>query len=288
MNLDFLAVHDATLRLGASLVSPGFKSKQIEFILSCQCDDGGFRGRGGGSDPYYTDFACRTLWLLGESTGSAVDSVLSLGLPPKDVIEAFCRLNVLRLAGCLESVSQDGFRSALDRQIIGGGIYARPGASTASAYHTFLAWLTRSALGDVVDIDTSALEALRVDGGFCESSGETAPQTSSTAAATGALLMAGCDPDIDEFLSRMQATDGGFLAHPSAPHGDLLSTYTAYLTLAMTGHEGSVDARSMATFLKETAFPDGGFRSCSLDMEADVEYTFYGVATTALLYAGFA
>lgn len=281
MKLNFLAVHDELLRMGAASLSPEFCRRQVAYVQSFRCDDGGFRGRGGGSDPYYTDFACRTLWLLGEtsSLASAADSVSVLANPPADAIEAFCRLNVLRLAG--RALPSPPLRHGL-----GDGGFARPGSEKLSAYHTFLSWLILAALAEDLPALPAGLADLRFEGGFCETAGEDSPQTSATAAAAAVLLMAGEAPLVTDFLVRMQATDGGFLAHPTAPHGDLLSTYTAFLTLAVCGDEDLVDRRAMAQFLKATALPDGGFRSCLLDLEGDVEYTFYGLATTCLLYAG--
>ena len=45
-------------------LSTAFVDAQVRFVAGCQQPDGGFRGRQGGSDPYYTDFALRTLALL--------------------------------------------------------------------------------------------------------------------------------------------------------------------------------------------------------------------------------
>jgi prenyltransferase beta subunit len=126
---------------------------------------------------------------------------------------------------------------------------------------------------------------MRVEDGYLDTPGGSAPQTSATAAAAGVLLMAGERPDVAPFLLHMQAKDGGFLAHPAAPHSDLLSTYSAYLTLVLLGEEDAVDHGALGRFLRSTALAEGGFRSCPLDPEADVEYTFYGVAAIALLKA---
>ena len=52
------------LRSGMAGLSAAFVDSQVRFVAGCQQPDGGFRGRQGGSDLYYTDFALRTLALL--------------------------------------------------------------------------------------------------------------------------------------------------------------------------------------------------------------------------------
>src|SRR5262245_18395808 len=65
------ALHDSfllrlTKRLASELrrLDPERASRQVNFILRFQHADGGYAGREGGSDLYYTSFAVRTLVLL--------------------------------------------------------------------------------------------------------------------------------------------------------------------------------------------------------------------------------
>jgi geranylgeranyl transferase type-2 subunit beta len=83
----------------------------------------------------------------------------------------------------------------------------------------------------------------------------------------------------------MQADDGGLRAQPSAPVGDLLSTFTAMVALASVGALELLDLAAAGRFAGSLRTPEGGFRSCALDPEADVEYTYYGLGTLALLRA---
>jgi geranylgeranyl transferase type-2 subunit beta len=290
LTLDFLAVHDALLAQGAASFSPEFRRRQAASVMSFRCADGGFRGRAGDSDPYYTDFACRTLRLLGDGSTAlqgAAYYVLNLATPPKDVIDVFCRLNVLRLAGMLEDGATSVYRETLTRMSLAA---AKPDQELLDAYQTFLACLCRGILGEAVTVDVGRLPALQDAREDARAPGGPQFQTSTTAAAAAVLLMSGAmtpaqAESIGAFLAHMQAEDGGFLAHPAAPHSDLLSTYTAFVTLAMLGFEDDADAVALARFLKGTALPEGGFRSCALDTDTDVEYTFYGVAAMALLHA---
>ena len=55
---------DELLRPGIAGLSERFTAAQVRFVAGCQQPDGGFGGRQGSSDPYFTDFALRTLaWL---------------------------------------------------------------------------------------------------------------------------------------------------------------------------------------------------------------------------------
>ncbi|MBS0264080.1 MAG: geranyl transferase, partial [Planctomycetes bacterium] len=54
------------LAVGLAGLSPEDRSRHREFILSRQNLDGGFSGREGGSDLYYTGFAVRSLAVLQE------------------------------------------------------------------------------------------------------------------------------------------------------------------------------------------------------------------------------
>jgi geranylgeranyl transferase type-2 subunit beta len=60
----YLDLLDATLASGLLDLSAAFVDTQVAFVAGCQLPDGGFRGRQGGSDLYYTDFALRSLALL--------------------------------------------------------------------------------------------------------------------------------------------------------------------------------------------------------------------------------
>src|SRR5688572_14675912 len=60
-----------TLRLAAGIaaLSEEFRQTQARYVLAAQREDGGFAGREGGSDLYYTGFALRSLAMLGELYG---------------------------------------------------------------------------------------------------------------------------------------------------------------------------------------------------------------------------
>ena len=61
-------LQELTIRLASSLghVADETRQRHTDWIWSCQQSDGGFPGREGGSDLYYTAFALRTLAMTGE------------------------------------------------------------------------------------------------------------------------------------------------------------------------------------------------------------------------------
>jgi geranylgeranyl transferase type-2 subunit beta len=296
----YLDMLDALLRPGVSGLSARFVESQVRFVAGCQQSDGGFRGRDGGSDAYYTDFALRTLaWLAPDhgALGPAAGYLARRPRPPRSVVECF---NVLHAHRLLEGAGQAGgapdalrLTEWLYGQLLPTGGFARwPDDQRASAYHTFLGALCFQMLGGempAVEDAAGALAALgRPDGGYAELAGESASQTSATAAAVAFLLMHDALPEDDaakpaQFLAAMQSADGGLKPHAAVGAGDLLSTFTGLLTLWGLGGLATIDLAAVARFLRATAHPAGGFVSCLGDRSPDVEYTYYGLGTLALL-----
>ena len=62
--LHYLSALTARLAAGLEFLPDGFRSRHSEYILAAQRPDGGFAGRQGGSDVYYTMFALRSAELL--------------------------------------------------------------------------------------------------------------------------------------------------------------------------------------------------------------------------------
>ncbi len=68
---------DLTLRLASAAgeLSDAFRERHTEYFAQAQRADGGFAGREGGSDLYYTSFALRGLAILGGLTDEVADRV---------------------------------------------------------------------------------------------------------------------------------------------------------------------------------------------------------------------
>jgi geranylgeranyl transferase type-2 subunit beta len=318
----YLDMLDQLLHLGVVELSKAFVDAQVRFVAGCQQADGGFGGRQGGSDFYYTDFAVRTLAFLAPEHAAldrAAGYVVHLPRPPQGTIECFNVLNLRRVLASRLAIAVDGVPSddsslepacmgqsawtfapsfLLDQLgaclLPGGGLARSAGDRRASAYHTFLGELCFQMLGvdmPAADRSVAAIEALRQpDGGFAELAGQTASQTSATAAAIAVLMMHDAllpakIAETAQIFARMQSVYGGLKPHAAVEGGDLLSTFTGLTTLWALGGVHLVDLASIAKFLRSTAHPAGGFVSCAGDDMADVEYTYYGLSTLALLRA---
>ncbi|MEC9094956.1 MAG: prenyltransferase/squalene oxidase repeat-containing protein, partial [Planctomycetota bacterium] len=68
-------LQELTIRLstGVGKLPDAFRARHTEYLLQQINDDGGFSGREGGSDLYYTGFGLRSLAVLGELYGSPAE-----------------------------------------------------------------------------------------------------------------------------------------------------------------------------------------------------------------------
>ncbi len=293
----YLDVLDELLADGVSALSARFRRLQADYIIGRQQSDGGFPARHGGSDPYYTDFAARVLALCAPDSPAfaGIARYLQAAPPLRDIIDAFSYLNLARLLthhGFAVAAPADACRDVLAAQRRSGGGFRPCGEDADSAYLTFLATLCCEMLGEPLPDAAGAVTAIAAlhcpDGGFCQLAGEADGQTNATAAAIGVLTMQNAlDARVvaaaRDFLHRRQAADGGLQAHAHVPTGDLLSTFTGYLTFTGLAGEAQFDLVALARFIGALADPAGGFRAVLGDDGTDIEYTYYGIGTLALL-----
>jgi len=301
------------LRLGARLtaglagMSDDRRRRHHEFVLSQQMPDGGFRGREGDSDLYYTGFAVRSLMLLGGMTPAECGQVSGyLRSCRQD------RLSVIDLVSWLYSGlavqlsgGDDPFHDAapdwLDRiaetlesvRTSDGGYAKTTEGAAGSTYHSFLVALIYELIARPLPQPNRLIQFLydrqRDDGGFVEIAPMKRSGTNPTAAAVAVLTMLGAmddelKSDVRDFLKQVRSDEGGFQANTRIPFADGLSTFTAILTCQDLGLDDLWKPRQVEGFLTEwLEFPTGGFRGASWDENADVEYTFYGLGTLALV-----
>lgn len=303
LKMPYLSQLDAFLRASLMHSADAMRDAQMRFIRARQTEDGGFAGRQGPSDPYYTDFALRVTNLLDPGSDVAAKAATYLptvDTPPGDLVAAFSLLNCRRMldeCGYCVEIDVEGIMATVETQRLGTGGWGRAGSDTVSAYSTFIGALCHQLTGVPVpnaDAAADAIAALQTaNGGFKEQPSDKTGQTNATAAAIALLRMTGrvSAPQqlaAREYLLRMQAGDGGLLAHEAVPHADLLSTFTGMLTLSTLGSVGGLDVQAAARFLRWVALPEGGFVGYIGDTQPDVEYTYYGLGCLALLsaYAG--
>jgi len=282
------------------------RTRHADYLRRAQNPDGGFSGREGESDLYYTGFALRGLALLGSLEGDAAvraAAFLRSRLAGQAQIVDF--LSLLYGALLLQTTSGvDVFADAdpswpeavfqtlerLRRQD-GGYVKTAEGASS-STYHTFLVVLCQQLIGketaDRQRMIGFVRSRQRDDGGFVEINAARRGGTNPTAAAVALLLiLEGMTDDVRErtldFLVEMQNDEGGLTANGRIPFADLLSTFTGCLTLADLNALDEIDRRRALAYVRSLELPTGGFRGATPDPATDVEYTFYGLGSLALL-----
>lgn len=297
------------LTTGLSGLQPERRERHQRFIRSKQQHDGGFGGRDGDSDLYYTSFAVRGLAMLGgltpEECGSVGGFLKRFDWQKLGVIDLINWLySVLAVqafggADLLEGAAADWpeqMASRLEALRRKDGGYAKsPEGAASSTYHTFLVTLTYELLGKQPPQIKSLIQFIydrqRDDGGFVEIGQMKNSGTNPTAAAIGVLsIIGGIDDelrsDVGDFLKNVWTAEGGFQANTRIPFPDALSTFTGLLTVQDLKITNLVSERAIERLLVEwLEFPTGGFRAASWDAEADVEYTFYGLGCLALLWS---
>jgi len=303
--LSYLA--DLTLRLAAAAeqIPADVCQRHARYLVNTQQTDGGFGGREGGSDLYYTGFATRGLAMLGQlqgevaaATGRFLQTRLSSQAPVVDLLSLVYAGVLLSLAAGIDIFSdypdqwRAGLAAELEKLRRSDGGYAKAAeGQKSSTYYTFLVLLCHQ----LIDVETSdpdqiaafLLSQRRADGGFVEIQPMQRSGTNPTAAAIGALKTLGrLSPDVAQssaqFLAEMQTDEGGFRANTRIPIADLLSTFTGLLTIQDLDSAALIDVAAAGKYAESLQHDQGGFHGAMWDTGHDVEYTFYGLATLAL------
>jgi len=315
--MSYLAELMLTLSRGAARLEGPRRARHADYLRRQQKPDGGFPGRRGASDIYYTSFALRGLAILGHLDAEIAGRAASFLGDGFEGITGLVDLHCFAAAAGLTQIaapesalrlpSPARFQQVTERMLESlrrddGGYAKSPRGGQSSTYHTFLAATLLDALGLADRLQSDRLAAMLVsrqrgDGGFVELPAMRRGGTNPTAA--GLVLLSllreqglndgriqDCGARAESFLADMQAADGGVRASAVVPVSDLLSTFTA--RAAMIGKPG-LGVASINRFVEELEVPGGGFlpagRSFDLAAEIDVEYTFYGVACLALAEA---
>ncbi|TWU32583.1 prenyltransferase/squalene oxidase repeat-containing protein [Novipirellula artificiosorum] len=303
--LSYLQELTFRLALGAPKLPASLRDRHADWLVAQQRPDGGFAGREGESDPYYTAFALRGLWILGaldhDVAGSAaaflrsrmqaresiVDLIslvfgaaiceLAAGVVVIDDADATWRSNI---AGLLATLRTDD-----------GGFAKTPEGRAGSTYQTFLSLLCHELIEipvqDVDGILRFLASQSHQEGGFLEIRAAKRAGVNPTAAAIGTLktlrqLDAFDHTATIEFLSDMQSEEGGMTANTRIPFADLLSSFTGLLTLTDLDAASAIDVAAIRRYATSMQRDRGGFVGLVLDDVTDVEYTFYGLATLSL------
>jgi len=265
-----------------------------QFFVAQQNPDGGFRDRAGRSDLYYTVFGLEGLVALqmplpGErlmkylqpfGTGANLDFVHGCCL-------ARCRAAVAGGGGTGSSVPAEWAEEVLKRlenfRSRDGGYNIRAEAPHGTAYGNFMALAAYQDLGTIPPEPERILESLgelvTPDGVWGNERGLKSGATNATAGAVILLrqLQFPIPPETGDWLLARHHEQGGFLATPSAPLPDLLSTATALHALAAMERDISGIRESCLDFIDTLWTNEGGFHGHWGDDFLDCEYTYYAL-----------
>ena len=300
--ISYLAQLTGRILPGMLQEKPERRNELRAYFLAALDQNGGFRGRTGNGDLYYSAFALRGLFLLGMLddekllscvTGFLKEQQYRENLFPVDILSwTFCASLVYAVQGKEFSPEQIAFLlHRWERFRCSDGCFAATEKSAfSSTYTTFLTALFYELLGESERSRTipvsPILDRQRSDGGFVELPPLRYSGTNPTAAAVGLLTLLEVPlPEKEktvEFLYRCQQSGGGFQAHARIPIPDLLSSFSAVNSLCDLDAADQLNRQVLQRFVSGLRSPDGGFFGMSTDQQSDVEYTFYGMALEAM------
>jgi len=300
-------LQDLTIRLamGAADYPDPIRRRHTRWLLDQQRADGGFAGREGESDPYYTGFALRCLMILGVLDGEPAERAAGFLRSRLDQRESIIDLislvfgsAVLEMAAGIDVLrdAQSQWRQAVAALLESlrredGGYAKSPEGRAGSTYQSFLTVLCYELLEQEVPEADRLYGFLQrhehPEGGFLEIRVGKRAGVNPTAAAIGTLkvldrLDAETAARTADFLADMQSEEGGFTANGRIPMADLLSTCTGLITLHDLQATSLVDLPPLRQYALSMQRDAGGFAGFAMDPAKDVEYTFYGLATLAL------
>lgn len=258
------------------------------FVRAGLGPSGAARDRAGKEDLYYTIFALACLQALDEPVPAAELRGFLRAFGKGDGLD-FVHLGAFARCWAVVGDGDPGLRCAVLERLEqfrsgDGGYEAELGSVHGSAYGGFVA------LGAYQDLGASVPEGLRLvqslkwletpDGAWGNAPGMPVGSTNPTAAAVTLLhqLEVPVADHVSLWLRQRAHVHGGFLAMPSAPIPDLLSTATTLHALSCLDErvDGSLREKTL-DFLDSLWSAEGGFHGHWADDELDVEYTFYGL-----------
>jgi len=273
----------------------GKETRVADFLLGAQNSDGGFGGRTGESDLYYSVFAVDALEALGGTPDTTSLAEYLRSFEDGGALDLVHLASLVRLWSAFLDLSPAAdakvqmlhhLRAHRSRD---GGFAAAPGGDFGTCYGCFLAVGAHQDLGaEIEDADSVAecVESLRLpDGGYTNQREVPFALAPATAAAVVTLSNIGCGAheSTADWLMSCRREDGGFAALEGAPGSDLLSTATALHALWHLGAPTGDIVDGCRAFVFSLLGDDGAFKGAPDDDAGDCEYTFYALLSLGRL-----
>lgn len=272
------------------------------FIKTQYCPDGGFAGRDGSSDIYYTMFglSCAAALNLRLPNGQIECYLRNIEPEKLDLPHLLCLVKchtalfrlqhpaLTRVAGHSSNMRKFFFRGAL-LDAAKNMLEHDSSNMLMGAYGWFLRMNLAQDCGLEVPGWSAVADLLEIfrkpDGGFSNFPETVTASTNATVAAV--LLKRQLTGEIDEralrWISGQVSTDGGFKAFPAAAVSDLLSTATSLFALNFCGMLDKNSRNTAKNYIFSTWLESGGFAGIPDEGTADCEYTFYGLLAAGAL-----
>lgn len=274
----------STLARGKTKLGKEPLARVTDFVNSQRLADGGFMGKSGKPDIYYTLFGWMLSYVLGIKPDHQKMSDYLKGQDERrmDLIHyaAYKRCQMIsQLAGGDKArLLLNALRAMPVRRLEDFKGLSHNDPESPYTQFVWLSLLEDS--GNRIPGKEEVLLSLkhyRIEGGGFSNirNGLSASTNATTAALSviGQLDKYGNGADID-YLWETQKESGGFGATENSPLPDLLSTATALFTLRCYNRKPKV---SPADFIEAHWHDHGGFSATIMEDCSDVEYTFYGL-----------
>ena len=262
-----------------------------DFVCSQLTAEGGFRGKTGDADLYYSVFGTACLRVLRRPLAAPTLTSYLEGFGTGDGLDLVHLSCLARCHGQLPGGGvrvRDGILGRVASFRAGDGGYAfETRAAGSEVYAGFLACLAYESLGVALPDGAALVDSVsnaRTGDGFYGREGA-AGSVPVTAAAVVLLEDNGAQvgDKAGAWLVAQARSGGGFGAGPEAPGADLLSTATALYALCCLGKTCAAAAARHASFVEGLWDGSGGFRGHPLGGSPDCEHTFYGLLASGCL-----
>jgi len=294
----------ALLRKAFVLLDEQGREEVLQFILSNQNADGGFRDRGGRSDLYYSLFGMMMLRAAGskeqvagnkEKGKGRREQKANLALEPYSKLVNEAILKLKHFTAGQKSAKVPGFierccmvllqkelkvkrYSRIQSLWALGRSFMKERHSINLSYRSFVLFLTLEAVFPFPSIFKAMSKKF-----LAQTIVDQQSPCSEVAAEVFLVKMLNYDgTEEQQLLTSFALETGGFKAFAHLHNADMLSTAVALFALTYAGHDVRLLMPSCLDFIQQN-YSEGAFLSGDGDLTADVEYTFYGLLALGVL-----